>query len=278
MKLGVLQLCSSDLPEENCKSVLENLSAAKAAGAELLFTPEVTNCVSLDRTQQKEVLRTEENDQTLRACRKACRDLGIALNLGSLAIKTNDADGRFANRSFFIDAEGNIAARYDKIHMFDVRVSENEQYRESSGYRPGSEITVVHNKNCRVGLSICYDLRFPSLFRRLAQAGADILSVPSAFSVATGVAHWETLLQARAIETGSFVVAAAQTGKHPSSNEKIRSTYGHSLVVSPWGEVLSDSGTQPGLSILDIDLAEVQKARHKIPSLNDAEYKAPDGE
>ena len=180
---------------------------------------------------------------------------------------TQDADGRFANRSFLIDPQGEIAARYDKIHMFDVNVSETEIYRESAAYRPGDQAVVADTPLARIGMAVCYDLRFPHLFRRLAQAGAQILTVPAAFNHLTGEAHWETLLRARAIETGCFVLAPAQTGFHPEAEGKGRQTHGHSLAIAPWGEVLVDAGTDPGVTIIDLDLAEVERARSRVPSL-----------
>ena len=188
--------------------------------------------------------------------------------IGSIGLKTNDDDGRFANRSFLIGPDGGIAARYDKIHMFDVNVSETEVYRESAGYRPGAQAVLADTPLGRIGMTICYDLRFAFLYRRLAQAGAQILTVPAAFNHITGAAHWEVLLRARAIETGCYVLAPAQTGFHPETAGKGRRTYGHSLVISPWGDVLADGGTDPGLTFADIDLAEVTKARARIPSLS----------
>jgi len=180
---------------------------------------------------------------------------------------TADADGRFANRSFLIGPDGEIAARYDKIHMFDVNVSATEVYRESEGYRPGGKAVLAGTPLGRIGMTVCYDLRFPALYRRLAQAGAQILTVPAAFNHITGAAHWEVLLRARAIETGCFVLAPAQTGFHPESNGKGRRTHGHSLAVAPWGEVIADGGTEPGVTMVDIELARVDEARNRVPSL-----------
>ncbi|MEY4305078.1 MAG: hypothetical protein RIT52_1253, partial [Pseudomonadota bacterium] len=169
-----------------------------------------------------------------------------------------------------------IAARYDKIHMFDVNVSDTEIYRESSAYRPGTAAVVADAGFAKIGMAVCYDLRFPHLFRSLAQAGAQILTVPAAFNHITGAAHWEVLLRARAIETGCFVLAPAQTGFHPETGGKGRRTYGHSLAIAPWGEVLADAGTEPGVTLVDLDLAEVAKARSRVPSLtHDREFTAP---
>jgi predicted amidohydrolase len=202
--------------------------------------------------------------------------LGVWLLIGSLALKTDDPDGRFANRSFLIDDSGSVRARYDKIHMFDVDVSPEETYRESDGFRPGTRAAIAETPWGKLGLTICYDIRFPHLYRRLAQAGADILTVPAAFSHVTGAAHWESLLRARAIETGCFVLAPAQTGTHKASTGKSRRTHGHSLAVAPWGEVLADGGTAPGIVMVDLDLSEVAQARKRVPSLrHDREFDGP---
>lgn len=268
MRAALVQLNVTDLPEENLSVTLSLIDRAVAGGAEFVLTPEVTNCISTDRAHQRAVLRHEEDDPTLATLRTQAREHGIWLLIGSLALLTHDPDGRFANRSFLITPEGEIAARYDKIHMFDVQVSETEVYRESSGYRPGEQAEVVSTPFGVIGLSICYDLRFPYLYRALAKAGADILTVPAAFNTTTGAAHWEPLLRARAIETGCFVLAPAQTGTHVERKGPGRKTYGHGLVIAPWGEVLADAGTEPGVTLIDLDLAEVRKARARVPSLD----------
>ena len=268
MRAAILQMCASDQPEENLATVLGAIDEAQAEGADILLTPEVTNCVSQSRTHQRAVLQHEGDDPTLAAARAAAAQAGIWVLLGSLALKTDDADERFANRSFLISDRGEIAGWYDKIHMFDVAVSETETFRESDGYRPGDRAVVVKTPLAGFGLSVCYDLRFPYLYRDLAQAGAQVLTVPSAFSPVTGTAHWEVLLRARAIETGCFVLAPAQTGDHPVSRGKPRRTHGHSLVVAPWGEVLLDAGTTPGLRVIDVDVKEVDKARARVPALH----------
>ncbi|MDF0601610.1 carbon-nitrogen hydrolase family protein [Psychromarinibacter sp. C21-152] len=268
MRAALLQMTASDDPEANLPDTRQAVADAAGQGAELILTPEVTNCVSASRTRQNQVLRPEAEDATLAALREDAARLGVWLNIGSLALKTDDPDGRFANRSFLIGPTGEIAARYDKIHMFDVVISETESYRESAGYRPGDRAVLAETPVGRIGLTICYDIRFPHLYRQLAQAGADILLVPSAFSAVTGAAHWESLLRARAIETGCFVLAAAQTGTHPATRGKARQTYGHSLAVAPWGEVLADAGEAPGVTIVDLDLAEVASARSRVPSLD----------
>ena len=254
------------------------LKAASASGATLICTPEVTNCVSQSRTRQHIVLSAEQDDLTVVMARDMAREMKVWISLGSVAVKTRDPDGRFANRSILIDPAGAITARYDKIHMFDVTVSEQEAYRESAGYRPGKTAVMSRMGDVRIGLAICYDLRFPHLFRMLAQAGADILLVPSAFSPTTGKAHWEPLLRARAIETGCFIVAAAQTGLHSATEGAARRTHGHSLVVSPWGDVLLDAGTDQGVHVVDLDLSEVAEARRRIPALlHDREIEGPNG-
>ncbi|GGD21643.1 carbon-nitrogen hydrolase family protein [Sinisalibacter lacisalsi] len=272
MRAGLVQLTSGTDPAENLPTTVAHVREAAARGAELVLTPEVTNIVSSDRAHQARVLTSEAEDITLAALRDEARALGIWLLIGSLALKTDDPDGRFANRSLLISPGGEIAARYNKIHMFDVEISPSERYRESAGYRPGTRAVVADTPLARIGLTICYDLRFPHLYRRLAQAGAQILTVPSAFSPVTGAAHWESLLRARAIETGCFVLAPAQTGAHGPK----RATHGHSLAVSPWGEVLADGGTDPGVTLVDLDLAQVEHARQRIPSLDhEREFEGP---
>lgn len=266
MRISLLQLCASDDPAANLNALLPMLEGARKAGAEMVFTPEVTNCVSTSRTHQQAVLAHEAEDQTLKALQKAAQ--GLWLSIGSLALKTDDPDGRFANRSFLLNESDEIVARYDKIHMFDVEVSPEETYRESDGYRPGREAVLADTPWAKLGLTICYDLRFPHLYRKLAKSGAEIIAVPAAFSPVTGKDHWEPLLRARAIETGCFIVAAAQTGEHSLTRGKPRRTYGHSMVVSPWGEVLLDAGAEPGVYTLDVDLSAVAEARRKIPSLS----------
>jgi len=266
MKTALIQLNSSDDPAKNLPVTMAWIAEAAQMGAGFVLTPEVTNCVSSSRARQQEVLASEEQDQTLKALRAQAADLGIWLLIGSLALKTKDADGRFANRSFLISPKGQIAARYDKIHMFDVTVSKTETYHESKGYRPGDR-AILADGPCALGLTICYDLRFPLLYRMLAQAGAECLTVPSAFSKVTGAAHWQTLLRARAIENGCYVLAPAQTGIHAATQGKPRETYGHSMAIGPWGDVLADAGTAPGVIYVDLDPSEVAQARQRIPAL-----------
>lgn len=266
MKSALLQLNSGDTPLENLAQTQALISEAAAQGTGFVLTPEVTNCVSASREHQHKVLQPEQQDVTLKALRRQASELRIWLLIGSLALKSDHPDDRFVNRSFLIDPNGNVVARYDKIHMFDVKVSETETYKESSGYRPGEQAVTASTSFAKVGLTICYDVRFPALYRALAQSGAEVFTVPSAFSPMTGVAHWETLLRARAIETGSYVLAPAQTGTHTAQVGRQRSTYGHSLAIGPWGDVLTDAGPLPGVVYVFLDTNEVAKARMKIPA------------
>ena len=276
MKIALLQLSVSDDPAENLPHTRAMLEGAAGAGAGFVLTPEVTNCLSSDRAQQRAVLRHEEEDQTLAALREDAARLKLWLLIGSLALKTDDEDGRFANRSFLIGPDGRVRARYDKINMFDVDVSETEKYRESAGYRPGTRAVIAPTPFGTLGLSICYDVRFPQLYRRLSQAGAQILTVPAAFNDTTGKAHWQSLLRARAIENGAYILAPAQTGTHAAHEGRPRRTWGHSMVVAPWGEVVADGGTDPGITYAEIDLAAVERARRRIPSLmHDRPFEGP---
>ena len=276
MRAGLVQLSVSDDPAANLPVTLGFVREAAAKGAEFILTPELTNGLSSSRMHQRAVFQGEAEDLTLAALRAEAKALGVWLMIGSLGLVTTDADGRFANRSFLVGPDGNIVARYDKIHMFDVNVSATEVYRESEGYRPGDKAVLAETPFGKIGMTVCYDLRFPALYRRLAQGGAQILTVPAAFNHITGAAHWEVLLRARAIETGCFVLAPAQTGFHPEQGGKGRRTHGHSLAVAPWGEVIADGGTEPGVTIVDVDLARVDEARHRVPSLrHDREFEGP---
>jgi predicted amidohydrolase len=270
-------MTSTEVPEDNLAAALTFIRQGAAAGADFVLTPEVMNCISSDRAQQRRVLRREEDDPTLAALRSEAKALKIWLLIGSLGLLSGDDDGRFANRSFLIAPDGSVAARYDKIHMFDVDVSATESYRESAGYRPGGQAVVADTPFGRIGMAVCYDVRFPHLFRRLAQAGATILTLPAAFNDTTGAAHWETLVRARAIENGCFVLAPAQCGTHGMhSNGRPRRTFGHSLAVAPWGEVLADGGTEPGVTVVDLDLGQVDAARRRVPSLShDRPFEGP---
>lgn len=276
MKAGLLQLTSGDNPAANLAMTRDLIAQAVAQGAGFVLTPEVTNCVSQDRAHQSAVLQTENDDITLAGLRETARNHGIWLSIGSLAIKTGDPDGRFANRSFLIDPTGAVVARYDKIHMFDVDVSPTETFRESAGYRPGARAVVAPTPFAKIGLSICYDLRFAYLYRALAQAGATVLLIPAAFSPVTGAAHWEPLLRARAIETGCYVLASAQTGQHHVSTGKPRETYGHTMAISPWGEVIVNMGTAAGFAFVDLDPTQVAKSRQRIAALtHDRRFEGP---
>ncbi|WP_424977199.1 carbon-nitrogen hydrolase family protein [Leisingera sp. S232] len=276
MRTALLQMTSTDVPAENLETVKAMMAEAARGGAGFVLTPEVTNCLSGSRTHQNAVLCHEEDDPVLTALREEAAKHGVWLLLGSLGIKTHDEDGRFANRQFLISPEGEIRARYDKIHMFDVEVTPEETYRESDGYRPGTQAVVAETPFANIGMTICYDVRFPHLHRALAKGGAQIIAAPAAFSYVTGAGHWHALLRARAIETGCFVLAPAQTGKHPASRGPSRKTYGHSLAVAPWGEVLADAGQEPGVTFVDLDLEKIAEARKRVPSLtHDREFDGP---
>ena len=266
MKVAALQLCASDDPVANLALTISMVQRAAEAGAQFIATPEVTNCVSSSRRRQNEVLALQENDQTLAAMCAAAARFGVWISVGSLALKLPD-DDRFTNRSFMIDPSGQIIAQYDKIHMFDVTLSETEQYRESDGYRAGGHAVIADTAFGKIGMTICYDIRFPHLYRGLAKSGASILLIPAAFAKPTGRAHWEVLLRARAIETGCFVIAAAQTGEHQTTQGRPRKTYGHSMIVSPWGEIMADAGEDQGIIYADLDLSLVESTRARVPSI-----------
>lgn len=276
MRAALLQLTSSDDPVANLQVTKGLVRDAAKDGADFILTPEVTNCISNSRSHQRSVLTFQDEDKTLTGLRDEAARLGVWILIGSLALKAEPPEERFANRSFLIAPDGSIAAQYDKLHMFDVQVTETETFRESTGFAPGDRAVLAETPFGRVGLTVCYDVRFPYLHRALAQAGAEILTVPAAFSPATGPMHWEPLLRARAIETGCFVLAPAQVGQHSVSTGKPRTTHGHSLVVSPWGEVLLDAGQQTGLHCVDLDMSSVAQSRHKIPSLqHDRDFAGP---
>ncbi|WP_444463514.1 carbon-nitrogen hydrolase family protein [Rhodobacter capsulatus] len=268
MRAALVQLSVTDDPAANLPVTVGFIRQAAAAGAGFVLTPECTNLLSSDRALQRAVLAHEEEDATLSALRAEADRLGIWLLIGSLGLKTHDPDGRFANRSFLIGPAGQIVARYDKIHMFDVDVSPTERYRESEAYRPGTRAVLAEAGFAKLGMAICYDLRFPQLFRRLSQAGANVLTLPAAFNDTTGAAHWESLIRARAIENTCFVLAPAQCGTHAAHAGKPRRTHGHSLAVAPWGEVLADGGTEPGVTLVDLDLSRVAEARARVPSIS----------
>mmetsp|Transcript_18034 Transcript_18034/g.27588 ORF Transcript_18034/g.27588 Transcript_18034/m.27588 type:complete len:277 (-) Transcript_18034:4603-5433(-) len=270
MKAALLQMNVSDDPAANVGVTIQMAHYAADQGAEFILTPEVTNCVSSTRSHQRAVLQHQADDQTLAALRAVAKARGVHLLIGSLALLTDDADGRFANRSFLIDPDGVAIATYDKIHMFDVNISETETYRESEGYRPGTQAVLAQPSFAPIGMCVCYDMRFSRLADALTRAGAQILTYPAAFSQVTGAAHWHSLLRARAIEAGAWVLAPAQTGTHSGPSNTGRKTYGHSLAVDPWGEVILDAGTEPGVYMFDLDLDKVADARRRIPSLDNA--------
>lgn len=267
MRAALVQLSSGDDPAANLTVTEMLVREAAAGGATFVLTPECVNIISADRARQRAVLRPEAEDPTLARLAGTAADLRIWLLLGSLCVRTEDPDGRFANRALLLGPDGRVHARYDKIHMFDVSLAGGETYRESSAYRPGARAVVADIEDLRLGLSICYDLRFPTLYRTLAKAGATALAIPSAFTVPTGEAHWHTLVRARAIENGAFVLAPAQTGIHAAITGTPRRTYGHSLAVGPWGDLLLDMGTEPGVGFVDLDTSAVVKARAAVPSL-----------
>ena len=276
MKAALLQLNSGDDPAANLLVTADAIRKAADNGAGFILTPEVTNCVSTSRAHQETVLQPEARDQTLAGLRALVSDLKVWILIGSLALKTDDEDGRFANRSFLIDPMGDIRAWYDKIHMFDVQISETESYKESAGYRSGHRAVASDTPFGTVGMTICYDVRFPHLYRDLAQAGVQILTVPSAFSPVSGAAHWETLLRARAIETGCYVLAPAQCGTHAAQTGKSRKTYGYTMAVSPWGEILCQAKEMPTIEYVDLNMSNVAKARQRIPALrHDRSYDGP---
>jgi len=263
VRIALVQSNSGIDPKANAERLVAAIEEAAWGGAAMAFTPEMSGL--LDRNSERAAgnVREEQDDIVLAACREAAEANAIWLHLGSLAVLTEG--GQFANRGFVIDPRGEVRARYDKIHLFDVDLPTGESWRESAIYRPGEEAVIVEGTPVgTLGLAICYDLRFPALFARLAEAGADVIAVPAAFTVPTGRAHWQVLLRARAIEAGLFVVAAAQSGSH----EDGRQTYGHSLVVDPWGDVMLDMGEGTGVGFADIDLARITDVRRRIPALN----------
>jgi len=264
MKIALLQMTSGIDPTVNAADMRHGITAAAANGAGMVFLPEMAGLIDRDRGRAAASICAEAEDPVLAAVRRAATDAGLWVHIGSLAIRR--PDGRYANRSFVVDAQGAIRARYDKLHLFDVDLPTGESWRESAAYAPGDAAVVVDTPLGALGLSICYDLRFPALYAALAAAGAGLLAIPAAFTRPTGAAHWHALMRARAIETGCFVIAAAQAGAH----EDGRTTYGHSLVVDPWGDVLLDMGEARGLGLAEIDMARVADVRARIPVLDHA--------
>ncbi len=265
--LALIQTNSGNQIAPNVATVSEMVRAARGGGADLVMLPET---VSLMETRSKlifEQVQPQESDEALKAFRALADELDIWLHTGSLPIRLSDT--KIANRSFLIDPSGAVTATYDKIHMFDVDLPGGETYRESKNYQPGDRAVLADLPWGKLGMTICYDLRFPHLYRALAQGGADFICVPAAFTKVTGEAHWHVLLRARAIETGCFVFAAAQTGTHQNG----RQTFGHSLIVDPWGEVIADGGKEVGIVTARIDPARIAEARGRVPSLDhDRDY------
>ena len=260
-KAAMIQMRTGLEPAANLDAAARMIREAKANGADYAQTPEMTNIMDVKRERFFATIQDEESDATLAGFRALARELGIFIHVGSLAIRI--APEKAANRAFLINPKGDIAARYDKIHMFDVDLAGGESYRESRNYRPGDIAMNADLPWGRLGVTICYDLRFPALYRALAEAGATMLAIPSAFTRQTGEAHWHVLMRARAIENGCFVLAAAQGGTH----ENGRDTFGHALIVDPWGRILAEGGTEPGVVMAEIDPALVTQARSRMPSL-----------
>lgn len=261
-RIALLQAQTGIDPDRNAAALVQAVRAARAGGAAMLFTPEMSGLLDRNRERSAGKIRSEAEDGVLAAVRVAAREESIWVHLGSLALQ--GPDGRLLNRGFVIDDQGEVRATYDKIHLFDVDLPTGESWRESAVYQPGERLVVVEGTPVgKLGLAICYDLRFPALFAALAEAGAETLSVPAAFTVPTGRAHWQVLLRARAIEAGLFVVAAAQAGVHEDGRE----TYGHSLVADPWGEVLLEMEGAPGIAFVDLDLNRIAEVRARVPAL-----------
>ena len=258
---AMVQMRTGLLPEPSLEQGTRLIRRAVAEGADYVLTPEVSNMMQLNRPALFEHLATEDDDLSLKAYRALAAELKIHLHIGSLALRATPE--RAVNRSFLIGPDGVVIASYDKIHMFDIDLPDGESYRESANYQPGENAVISDLPWGRVGLTICYDVRFPALYRALAESGASFLTVPAAFTRKTGEAHWHVLLRARAIENGCFVFAAAQAGLH----ENKRETYGHSLIVDPWGAVLAEGDVEPGIVMARIDPAKVETARKAVPSL-----------
>ncbi|WP_421787851.1 carbon-nitrogen hydrolase family protein [Hyphobacterium sp.] len=271
MRAGLIQMRSGVSTEANLEAADTLIRKAVSDGAQFVATPETTHLVQKDADRLFETMRTPEDDPAIPFFASLARELGITLLIGSLALKVGDR--RAVNRSHLFGSDGCIIATYDKIHMFDVGLGKGETYSESTNYRPGDEAVLADVPGARLGLTICYDVRFPYLYRRLAQVGAEIFTVPAAFTRPTGKAHWNTLLRARAIETGSYVLAPAQGGQH----EDGRKTWGHSLIVGPWGEVVAGlDHDEPGCLIADVEIGKVASARKRIPSLeHDRRFTGP---
>lgn len=260
--VAVLQMSSGIVPQANAEILISAIAEAANKGAVMLFAPEMSVHLDCDRERARLRWRPESGNGVVEAVCQAARQNAIWVHLGSLPVSGERTDGRLVNRSLVIDAQGSIKARYDKIHLFDVDIDTGESWRESSIYGAGQKVVAVQTPIGMLGLSICYDLRFSSLYNALSNSGATVMAVPSAFTVPTGKAHWHSLLRARAIESSAFVIAAAQCGKHQDG----RKTYGHSLVVGPWGDIIMDMKTKTGLGIAEIDLSQIGVVRERVPS------------
>jgi deaminated glutathione amidase len=260
-RAALVQMCSGRDVAKNVKDAVALIREAASQGADYIQTPEMTTLMEADRKQLRAVVQPESNNDALAAFTVAARDFKTWLHIGSMAVARDD--GKIVNRSYLIAPDGNIAARYDKIHMFDVDLGQGDPYRESESYAAGSKAVIADLPWGGLGLTICYDLRFPALHRALAKGGAKFIASPAAFTRITGEAHWHTLLRARAVEAQSFVFAAAQGGRHENGRE----TFGHSLIISPWGQILAEAGADPGFVFADIDLAVLDDVRRRLPSL-----------
>jgi predicted amidohydrolase len=269
-KAAAVQMRSGTDVAKNVADATALVREAAGQGARYVLTPEMTTILDRERDRLLAAISPEVTDPSLAKFRALAKELGIHLHIGSMAIRIGDAD--VANRSFLIGPDGMVSATYDKIHMFDVDLAGGESYRESRLYRPGAKAAVAELPDARLGLSICYDVRFPHLYRALAKAGASVIAIPAAFTKTTGEAHWHVLIRARAIETGAFVIAAAQGGHHDDG----RDTYGHSMIVDPWGAILAEAGTEPGVIVAEIDPEASATTRQRLPSLaNDRNFAAP---
>jgi deaminated glutathione amidase len=270
LRVACVQLSSSDDVAANVAAASLLIRQAHRDGAQFVLTPEMTSFMDVRPGALQAKTQSETSHEALEAFQALARELSLWLLIGSMS--TLVQNGKCANRSFLIAPSGEIAARYDKIHMFDVDIGDGQTYRESDSYQPGRNAVVADLPNARLGMTVCYDVRFGQLFRRLAQAGAEILCVPAAFTKLSGAAHWHVLLRARAIENGAFVMAAGQCGTHPDG----RQTYGHSLIIGPWGEIIAEAGDEPCVIMADLDLGEVAAARGRIPALrHDRDYALP---
>ncbi|WP_271438682.1 carbon-nitrogen hydrolase family protein [Pontixanthobacter luteolus] len=260
-RISILQMTSGIDPEENGSAIVAAVKATAEGGGKMLFTPEMCGLLDRNRKRAAKHIVSEGQNGVLTSVCQACAEHGVWASLGSLPVLAEG--GRFANRAFVIDADGEIRGRYDKIHMFDVDLETGESWRESNAYQPGNAVSTVYTPLGKLGLTICYDIRFPALFQELGGQRCDLIAIPAAFTVPTGRDHWHILQRARAIEASAFVVAAAQVGQH----EDGRDTYGHSLVVDPWGKVILDMEQREGLEFAELDLSRIEEVRRQLPSL-----------